>query len=460
MSQLLHWLEPKNNIEAHQKRFDNKYLIGLIVPLLIEQFLVMLVGIADTLMVSYAGESAVSGVSLVNMFVTIFIYVFVALASGGAVVVSQYLGKKDKELGDLAAAQVLNITLIVSMVFTLLTLIFNHQILSFLFGKVEVDVMQASVRYLTITTLSFPFLALYNTGASLFRSMGKTRITMYISLGMNIINIVGNYIGIFILKAGVAGVAWPTFASRVFAAVVIITLAFSSKNSVQLHFKNLWLLNKDMIRRTLKIAIPNGIEQGLFQVSKVILSSITALFGTTQIAANGVAQSFWSMSALFVFAMNPAFVTIIGQSIGANEVEAAKYYMRKLLRITHLGAFVWNGIILALLPFILNLYVLSIETKSLIIILVIIHNAFNFTAAPLGFGVASGMRAAGDVKFVMYVSLFATVVVRVALSYILGIFFNLGVIGIALAMVIDWCVRAVLIEIRFRRNEWFHTKVI
>lgn len=454
------FVEPKTQIDDSRKRFKNRYLASLILPLLIEQFLVMFVGIADTLMVSYAGESAVSGVSLVNMFVTIFLYVFVSLASGGAVVVSQYIGKKDKAMGDLAASQLINSALLISTVMMLITLAFNHQILSFLFGSVEPSVMEASVTYLKISTYSFPFLALYNGGAAIFRTMGKTKITMNISLIMNLINIVGNYIGVFILRAGVAGVAWPTFASRAFAAVVIIVLLFDQSEMVSIHFKNIFSWHKDMINRILKIAIPNGIENGLFQLSKVLLSTITALFGTSQIAANGVAQSFWSMAALSSVAIAPAYITIIGQSIGSKDIEAAKYYMQKLLKITYVGSWIWNALILAITPLALMIYDLPVETKQLIFVLVLIHNAFNAFAAPMAFPFANGLRAAGDAKYTMYISLFATVIVRVALSYVFGIGLNLGVIGIALAMGVDWCVRAVLFYARYKSGKWLTFQVI
>lgn len=453
-------IEPKNQIDDHKKTFSNHYLKHLILPLFIEQLLVMTVGIADTLMVSYAGEAAVSGVSLVNMFYTIFIYIFTALASGGAVVVSQYIGRKDKENGNLAASQMMTLATLISAVATIFVLIFNKQLLHLLFGSVDSAVMEASVIYLRISAYSFLALALYNVGAALFRSMGKTKTTMYISLAMNVINVIGNAIGIFVLHAGVAGVAWPSFASRVFAAAVIIGLCFKSSNVITLKLSNILAWNKAMIKRILGIAVPNSIESGLFQLAKVALSTITALFGTSQIAANGVAQSFWSLAALVGVAMAPAYITIIGQCMGAKDVEAAKYYMIKLLKITFVASVIWNGFILLVTPLVLNLYDLSSETKQLVFILVVIHNVFNSVAFPISAPFSNGLRAAGDVKYTMYVSIFTTVVCRVILSVIFGIWLNMGVIGIALAMAGDWCIRAVFMFARYRSGEWLKFKLI
>ncbi len=453
-------IEPKMQIDESRKLFSNKYLKHLILPLFVEQLLVMSVGIADTLMVSYAGESAVSGVSLVNMFYTIFIYIFTALASGGAVVVSHYVGSRDKEKGSQAASQMVTLAALASAASTILVLLFNRQILQLLFGSVDSAVMEASVTYLRISAYSFIALALYNAGAALFRSMGMTRVTMYISLLMNIINVIGNAIGIFVLKAGVAGVAWPSFISRVFAAVVIIALCFSKNNSVALSLQHIFSWSRDMIKRILGIAVPNSIESGLFQLAKVALSSITALFGTSQIAANGVAQSFWSLSALVGVAMAPAFITVVGQSMGSKDTGAADYYMTKLLKITFVSSVLWNGAILLATPLILRLYDLPASTKQLVFILVLIHNIFNSVAFPVAAPFSNGLRAAGDVKYTMYVSLFTTVVVRVVLSVILGIWLNLGVIGIAFAMAGDWCIRALLMYHRYRSGKWKSFKLI
>lgn len=449
------WIvEPKNRLAESRQRFSNGDLTALILPLFGEQLLAMLVGIADTLMVSYAGEAAVSGVSLVNMLNTFFIYLFTALASGGAVVVSQYLGHGDPENGNRASSQLYTLSFLFSVACMVLTLVWNRGLLGFLFGQVEGDVMDASVVYLRISAYSYPALALYNGGAALYRSMSKTHVTMNVSLVMNGVNVVGNAIGIFVLHAGVAGVAWPSTISRWLAAVIITALCFSKANGIHLVWKEIFSWNGRMIRRLLGIAVPSSIENGLFQLAKVALSSITAMFGTVQIAANGVAQSIWSLAALVGAALGPAYITVIGQCMGAGDSEAADYYMKKLTRLTFFISVLWNALVLAGTPFLLTLYDLSPETKQLVLILVVIHNLFNAVAFPISGPFANGLRAAGDVTFTMGISLFCTVVCRVALSILLGVWLNLGVIGVAFAMAGDWCIKAVILTARYRSGKW------
>ena len=479
MRQLIYRLtEPTASIPDARKIFSNHDLKLLILPLFLEQLLEVLVGVSDTFMVSYAGEAAVSGVSLVNMFNTVFIFLFSALAAGGAVVVSQYIGSRDEKNGNLSAGQLVMIAAVFSAAVMLFSLVLNRQLLWLLFGEVDQDVMEACVTYLRISAYSYPAIAVYNAGAAIYRSMGKTNVTMNISLAANGINIVGNAIGVFVFHAGVAGVAYPSLIARTFSAVVILVLCFqkekhetqkcrkrrgetlSNSVCVRLEWRNIFHWEGSMVKRILGIAVPNGIENGLFQLTKVALSSITALFGTVQIAANGVAQSFWSVAALMGTALGLAFVTVIGQCMGAGDTEAAEYYMRKLLRITFLASILWNGLILLAAPFVLRGYAISDEAAHLVVILVIIHNLFNALFYPLSGALANGLRASGDVKYTMYVSIFSTIGCRVVFSVLFGICLNLGVIGIAFAMCLDWMIRAAFFWIRFQRGKWKEFRVI
>lgn len=432
----------------------------MIIPLFLEQLLVMLVGLADTLAVSYAGETAVSGVSLVNQFNTIFIYLFTALASGGAVVISQYIGRKAMDEAGKSASQLLMFSVIFSVLISSFVLAWNERMLWLLFGKVEADVMQACITYLRISAYSYPALAVYNAGASLFRSMGKTSVTMYLSAASNIINIIGNIIGVFVLHAGVAGVAWPSLIARTFSAVVITVLCFRKKYDV--FYTRKWIFRWDgkAMRNILKIAIPNGLENGVFQLVKVALSSIAALFGTCQIAANGVAQSIWSLAALAGVSMGPVFITVIGQCMGNNDTRTAEYYLKKLTKITVLLSSAWNLLIFALTPLFMKFYALEPDTKQLVIWLVFIHNLFNAIAYPFSGALSNGLRAAGDVKFTMYVSVASTMAVRLLLSWLLGVVLQMGVIGIAAAMVSDWTIRAVIFFWRQQSGKWKTFQVI
>ena len=440
--------------------FSNRDLKKMIVPLFLEQLLVVLVGMADTLVISYTGEAAVSGVSLVNQFNTIFIYLFTALASGGAVVISQYIGSGDNRGAGKSASQLLMFSSVFSVLLMWLVLLGNERLLRLLFGRVEPEVMAACVTYLKISAYSYPALAVYNAGAALYRSQGKTDTTMYISIAANILNVAGNCIGVFVLKAGVAGVAWPSFLARLFSAVAITVLCFGKNRAVGYRWREILTWDGSLLKKMLGIAIPNGIENGVFQLVKVALSSVVALFGTCQIAANGVAQSIWSLAALSGVAMGPVFITVIGQCMGQSDTGAAEQYFRKLLTITLVISALWNGLILLFTPLFLRFYALEAETKQLVFRLVLLHNVFNTVAFPFSGALGNGLRAAGDVKYTMNISIFTTVAVRLVFSYVFAVLLNLGVMGIAWAMCLDWTVRGGLYLLRLKSGKWKQFRVI
>ena len=447
-------LDPKPILPKDRQLFSDKALFAMIIPLLIEQLLQMVVGIADTLMVSYAGEATVSGVSLDTMLYTIFIYLFTAIATSGAVIVSQYLGSGSKTGADQAAGQIYRLALIVSLVCMTVMLLFGRVVLSLLYSSVEPDVMAACRTYLWIVTLSFPANAVYNAVAALYRSMGRTRTTMYVSGAMNLLNVIGNAIGIFVLRAGAAGVAWPTTLSWYFAAVVMTVLCMNPKSQVTMKPSLVIKHDREMSRRITRIAVPNAVENTLFQLAKVLLGALIATFGTSQIAANGIGQTLWSLAACMCVSMNPVFITVIGQCMGAKDAEAADWYMRKLVRLSLCLAVLWNALVLVLTPAILPLYSITAETRRLIWIIVLIHNCFAAFVQPFAMPLSAGMRAAGDVKFAMWASIFATVICRTLLSFVFGLWMGMGVIGIALAMGADWCIKGGLDIWRWKNNKW------
>lgn len=440
--------------------FSNAQLKKMIVLLFLEQLLMMLVGLADTFVVSYAGEAAVSGVSLVNSFNTIFLLLFTAVASGGAVVVSQYIGRKSADKASESVSQLLTVSTVFSVVISIPILLFSESLLRMLFGSVEPAVMDACMTYLRISVYSYPAIAVYNAGAALYRSIGKTSVTMYVSIISNVINVAGNIIGVFYLHAGVAGVAWPSLIARTFSAVVITILCFTNKSGVR--YFNRWIFkwNGLLQKQMLAIAIPNGIESGVFQFVKVALSSLVAMFGTYQIAANGIAQSIWSIASVASVAMGPVFITVIGQCMGADDAAEAEMYFKKLLKLSILISVGWNALVFAATLFVMQAYAVSEETRQLVIQLVLIHNLFNALIFPFADPLGKGMRAAGDVKFTMYISLFTTIGVRLVFSYLFGLVLGMGVIGIAYAMCLDWTVRAVIFWVRFKTGKWKSFRVL
>lgn len=440
--------------------FSNKDLRNLIFPLFVEQFLLMFVGIADTFVVSFSGEADVSGVSLVTSFNTVLIFLFTALSSGGAVIISQYIGSDNKRSASRSAGQLLMISAVISTIITILILSFHTQLLKLLFGKIEADVMAACDTYLIITTVSLPALAVYDAGAALCRSIGKTNVTMYISIAANVINVVGNCIGVFALKLGAAGVAYPSLIFRIISAVAVTIFCFLKKNKIQYKPGDIFALDKDLLKKIMKIALPNGAENEVHQLVKVALSSMVALFGTYQIAANGVAQSIWSLASIMGLAMAPVYTTVIGQCMGARDVNAANFYFKKLNKITFVLSVLWNGFIFAVTPLIVHFSAISPEAKSLVIKLVLINNIFNGIAYPFAGPLGNGLRAAGDVKFTMIWSISLTIGARLLFSAIFGMWMHMGVIGVAIGMSIDLVIRGAIFIWRQKSQKWTKFRLI
>lgn len=434
--------------------FTTKYLYKLIIPLIIEQILAVTVGMADTMMVSSVGEAAVSGVSLVDMINVLIINIFAALATGGAVVSSQFLGQKNNKQACESGNQLIIVTFIISLSITVIILIAKRQLLRLFFGSIDNTVMDSCITYITITALSYPFLAVYNSCAALFRSMGNSKISMYISFLMNTINIVGNAICIFGFNMGVAGVALPSLISRGIAAIIMVILLFNKKNIIHIDRQLKIHFNKQMIFKILNIGIPNSIENSLFQLGRVLVVSIISGFGTVQIAANAVANNIDALGCIPGQALSLAMVTVVGQCIGAGDYEQSKYYTKKLLKINYAIMSTLNICILIFLPYILNIYNLSEQTLSLATILILIHDGCAIFMWPAAFTLPNALRAANDVKFTMVVSIFSMVTFRIVFSYILGIGFGLGAIGVWIAMVIDWLFRIICFVTRFISGKW------
>lgn len=439
--------------------FDNKTLKKLIIPLIIEQILAISVGMADTIMISKAGEAAISGVSLVDMINNLLINVFAAISTGGAVVTAQYIGKKNRDKACSSAKQLLFVTLLISVGIMFLTILFRRPLLHLLFGSIDEVVMKNAIIYLIISALSYPFLALYNSCAALFRSMGNSKVSMYVSLGMNMINVVGNAILIFIFHMGVAGAAIASLVARMVAAIIMLIMVCNKQNEVFVEHLFHIEINIVMIKKILHIGIPNGLENSIFQLGRVIVVSIIACFGTTQIAANAVANNLDGLGCIAGQAMNLAIITVVGQCVGAGDYKQATYYTKKLLKITYMITIAANTVILLTLPWILSIYDLSPETIQLTIILVFIHDGIAMILWPASFTLPNALRASNDVKFTMFVSIFSMCMFRIMLSYILGLHMGMGAVGVWIAMVVDWIFRMVCFVSRFIGGKWKLQKI-
>ena len=395
-----------------------------------------------------------SGISLVDMINILLINIFAALATGGAVVSSQFIGAQDRDRAKQSASQLLFVTLVVSLLFAIAALAFKRPILNLVFGRIEADVMGNALTYLFYSALSYPFLALYNACAALFRSMGNSRISMLTSLLMNGINIVGNAILIFGFNMGVAGAAIATLFSRIVAAIVMLVLIARSSNLIYVDFKTKFRPDWAMIKKILYIGVPNSFENSFFQLGKILVLSIVTMFGTMQITANAVANNLASFGCIPGQAMGLSLITIVGQCVGARDTKQAVYYTKRVLKYSHAAVLITNLFVIVSLPWILQLYSLSAETAQYATIIILIHNTCSIIFWPESFELPNALRAANDVRYTMWIAIISMLLFRIAFSYILGLGFGMGVIGVWIAMILDWIFRDIFFIGRFARGKW------
>ena len=445
---------------AKKPLFDRHSLTALIIPLIIEQFLAMLIGAADTIMVSSCGEAAVSGVSLVDTIYILLIQVLSALATGGAVVAAQYLGMGKKEDAKESSKQLMIVVLVVSLIVTILSLITHRPLLRVIFGSIDNEVMANAQIYFLLSALSYPFLSLYNGGAALFRSMGNSKISMITSFFMNGLNIVGNAILIYGAGWAVFGAALATLISRILGAIYMIWLLLKKDNPLSisgiLHTRLSW----KMVRSILVIGVPNGIENGLFQVGKILVASLISSFGTYAITANAVSNTLAGLEIVPSSAIGLAMITVVGQCIGAGDDKQTAEYTKKLMVLSYIAMLICNLLMTFGCPLLISFYNTSAETAQIAKELVWIHSLMGIIFWPASFTLPNALRAAGDAKFTMIISMLSMWLCRIGMSFLLGVYFNMGVQGVWIAMTIDWIFRAALYIWRFARGGWKGKKVV
>ena len=440
--------------------FSNRELANLIGPLVIEQLLAVFVGMADSIMVANVGEAAVSGVSLVDNIMILIINIFAALATGGAVVAGQYIGRKDEKSACKAATQLVWFVSLSAVAIMILVYFGKDIILNQVFGHITAEVKGHADIYLLIVTASIPFIALYNGGAAIFRAMGNSQVSMRVSLLMNAINVTGNAILVFGLRIGTAGVAIPTLISRMVAAIVITVLLCNQTRI--LHIERTLKIRFDgrMIRKILAIGVPNGLENSMFQLGKILVLSLVSTFGTYAIAANAVSNAIALFQILPGMAISLAITTVISQCVGANDYEQVQYYLKKLLAIIYVAMVGTVALIFLALPLILKAYNLSDQTAAAATNIIHFHGISAMIIWPLSFALPAAYRAAGDAKACMYTSIVSMWIFRIGFSYLVGKYMGLGVFGVWVAMVIDWVVRAICFIIRYFNGKWKHGAIV
>ena len=440
--------------------FSNHDLKRLILPMIIEQFLALLVGMSDSIMVATVGEHAVSGVSLVDNIFILLIYLFAALATGGSVIMGQYLGQSNREKANQAVNQLVLFTALFAIVITAGLYLTKDLILHNVFGDIEDNVMEAAKTYLLIVSASIPFLALYNAGAAVFRTMGNAKVPMYLSMIMNTINVGGNAILIFVFDMGVSGAAIATLTSRVISGVAITALLTSPSLLLHLQRPFSFRLDFSMLKKIAHIGIPSGLENGMFQLGKIMVLSMITSFGTAAIAANAVSNIIATLQVLPGMSVGMAVITVCSRCIGGGNYDAARYYTKKIVKLVHVLIIAFSVTTLLLLPVVVKLYNLSPEAMGYTKQIIWYHGICCMLIWPEAFTLANTLRAARDVKYCMILSIISMWVFRIGFSYIIGVKLGLGVLGVWIAMTIDWLVRAVLFLIRYRGTRWYHGSIV
>ena len=441
-------------LHMNNRLFSRNDLVRLIIPLIVDQFLQVAVGLSDSIMVARVGEAAVSGVSLVDTVMLLIINIFTALATGGAVIAGQYLGRKDPKTGCEATAQLFNFTFLFSIFIMILGYLGQNVILYHVFGKIEPEVMKDSRTYLLIVLSSIPMIAMYNAGAAIFRAMGNSNIAMKTSLLMNSINVFGNALLIFGFHRGVEGVAIPTVVSRGVACVVILILLNNQEHELHILHPYPFKIKWNVLKKILYIGIPNGLENSMFQLGKIMVLSLVSTFGTSAIAANAVSNAVAQFQILPGMAINLAVTAVIARCIGAGRYDQAEYYTKKLVLLVYFCHITVNICIWLALPLILKVYNLSPETADTARQILHFHGICASIVWPVAFTLPCTLRAAGDAKVTMYISIASMWFCRIVMSYVLGKYLGMGVFGVWVAMIFDWCVRFVAMTFRYRQGKW------
>lgn len=447
-------------MEQQQHMFTNRMIRNLLIPVVLEQLLNSIMGTADTMMVSNVGSAAISAVSLVDSINVLVIQAFSALAAGGAIVCAQYIGQRNKEKANESARQVLFIITAISVAVSLICLVFQKPLLRLIFGSVEAEVMRASETYFFYTALSFPFIAAYDSAASIFRAQDNTKGPMLISMISNVINIAGNAVMIWGFHMGVAGAALSTLISRIFCAVVVLIQLRKDRQEIVVRDYIRIRPNWSMIKRILGIGIPSGVENSMFQLGKLAIQSTVSTLGTAAIAAQAMTNILENLNGIAAIGVGVGLMTIVGQCLGAGRQDEAVYYIKKLCVIAEVIIIISCLGVFALTKPITILGGMEKVSADMCFHMVMWITIVKPIAWTMAFIPGYGLRAAGDVKFSMITSCCTMWACRFCLCVFLIRKLGFGPMGVWIGMFADWTVRSIIFTWRFHSRKWLQHKVI
>ena len=440
--------------------FSDRDLRKLLIPLIIEQILTSLMGTVDTMMVSNLGSAAVSGVSLVDSINKLVIFLFTALATGGTIVCSQYVGSGNRPNADRAAKQVLLSAFVLAAAMMALCLSWRKGMLRLIFGSVEPAVMEAAQQYFLITALSYPFLSLFNAAAALYRAGGNSRLPMIVSVSSNLLNVAGNAVLMFGLDMGVTGAAVATTVSYAVSAVVMLICLRRPGQEFNVGAYRKIRPDWKTIALVLSVGVPTALENSMFQFGKLVVQSTVSTLGTAAIAANAIVVVLELMTSMPSQAIGTGLMTVAGQCIGAGRPDEAKRNIVKLTKWSAVVLLLMNWLIYALTGPVCRMAGMEPEAMRMTVRVMLVISIVKPFLWTLAFVPCNGMRAAGDVRYGVIVSTVSMWVLRVGLTTVLCRFLGVGLIGIWCGYFADWGVRSIVFALRYRSGKWAEKHVI
>lgn len=441
------------------KLFSNRQLKNIYIPILIEILLTVSVGVADTMMVAQAGETAVSGVSCFNTIQNFLIALFSAFATGGSVVVGQMLGMGNKERAKNAVKDLIYLTVIASVSFSILFFVFKEPILRAIYGESEEAVIQAALDYATPILISLFFLASQSSLNAILRVQGKTKTTMWTSIAANIINVIGNAAFILVFNMGAMGVGIATLISRIVSFLILFVA--STNKTLDAPLEKLLEIKHEgnMMGTIFSIALPSGLENSIFQLGKIVMIATIAQCGTASMAAFSVLDNIGTFANITGQAAGQTMMVVGGFAAGAGRFDESRRMAKIFLSVAYISMALIAVFIVIFLKPIISIYSFSPETSSLSYRIMIEYMVWSTIVWPASFTIPNILKSSGDVKYTMVVAISSMWIFRVFLARVLGIYMGFGIVGVMWGMYIDWVVRSIAFFIRYKSGKWTEKRI-
>jgi len=439
---------------------DYKSIVALIVPIFVDSAFIVLMSMLNTAMVSSSGVAAVSAVSMVDSINIFIVSLFIAVATGGTVIVAQYKGSGNDEMVSKSAAQAISTVAIISVVISALVIIFHNAVLGFLFGNADADVLHNAKIFLIGSCISYPFIAVYQAATGALRGVSETKACLMLSLILNVTYFLLNILLITIFDLGVVGLSISLIVGRMLGMAASIVYLVKYNQTLRFKIKNALKVNFSILKKIMFIGIPFAMEQMFFNGGKLLTQTFIVQLGTMALTVNAIANSISMLFQIGGTSLSVAVVTVVGQCIGRKDTEDARKFIKSFLGLSSLFFLIMTAIILPLFPMLMKLYSPPDEIVSSIFWLIVMLAISQPLLWSLSFILPSALRAAGDSKFTSVASLLSMWLFRIILGYLLGITLEMGIVGVWLAMVAEWGVRGALFAWRFKGDKWYRHKLI